>query len=345
VQDAFMQWWYGHNAVAFFLTTPFLGLMYYFLPKAADRPVFSYRLSIIHFWSLVFIYIWAGPHHLHYTATARVGLDAGHALLLMLWMPSWGGMINGLLTLRGAWHKVATDPVLKFFVVGITFYGMSTFEGPMLSRQERQRPEPLHRLDHRPRARRRARLERVHGLRHDVLAAAAALPDQALEQEAGQVHFWIGTIGILLYILPIYVAGITQGLMWRAIDDSGRCLPDFVETVHVGSCPSTGSASSAACSTSPASSRRRGQLLHDLAVRPATYDPPVPRPRRSKHYTDPPRPESAACPTRLNLGPQGSTSGCRATGTASGSACRSASRSGDAIAVIAPRCSRSSRRS
>ena len=133
VQDAFMQWWYGHNAVAFVLTTPFLGLMYYFLPKAANRPVFSYKLSILHFWSLVFIYIWAGPHHLHYTALPEWAATLGMLFSVMLWMPSWGGMINGLLTLRGAWHTVAEDPVLKFFVVGITFYGMATFEGPMLS--------------------------------------------------------------------------------------------------------------------------------------------------------------------------------------------------------------------
>jgi cytochrome c oxidase cbb3-type subunit I/II len=133
VQDAFMQWWYGHNAVGFLLTTPFLGLMYYFLPKAANRPVFSYRLSIIHFWSLVFIYIWAGPHHLHYTALPAWASTLGMLFSLMLWMPSWGGMLNGLLTLRGAWDKVATDPVLKFFVVAVTFYGMSTFEGPLLS--------------------------------------------------------------------------------------------------------------------------------------------------------------------------------------------------------------------
>jgi len=133
VQDAFMQWWYGHNAVAFFLTTPFLGMMYYFVPKAAQRPVYSYRLSIVHFWSLVFIYIWAGPHHLHYTALPEWASTLGMIFSLMLWMPSWGGMINGLMTLRGAWHKVASDPVLKFFVIAITFYGMATFEGPMLS--------------------------------------------------------------------------------------------------------------------------------------------------------------------------------------------------------------------
>ncbi|HEX5529463.1 MAG TPA: cbb3-type cytochrome c oxidase subunit I, partial [Methylomirabilota bacterium] len=133
VQDAFMQWWYGHNAVAFFLTTPFLGMMYYFLPKAADRPIFSYRLSILHFWTLVFIYIWAGPHHLHYTALPAWAATLGMLFSVMLWMPSWGGMINGLLTLRGAWHKVTEDPVLKFFVAAVTFYGMSTFEGPLLS--------------------------------------------------------------------------------------------------------------------------------------------------------------------------------------------------------------------
>jgi len=132
VQDAFMQWWYGHNAVAFFLTTPFLGLMYYFLPKAAERPVYSYKLSILHFWTLVFIYIWAGPHHLHYTALPAWASTLGMLFSVMLWMPSWGGMVNGLLTLRGAWNKVAEDAILKFFVVAITFYGMSTFEGPMM---------------------------------------------------------------------------------------------------------------------------------------------------------------------------------------------------------------------
>src|SRR5574338_1652937 len=133
VQDALVQWWYGHNAVAFFLTTPFLGLMYYFLPKAANRPVFSYKLSILHFWSIVFLYIWAGPHHLHYTALPEWASTLGMLFSVMLWMPSWGGMLNGLLTLRGAWNRVSDDPVLKFFVVGVTFYGMATFEGPMLS--------------------------------------------------------------------------------------------------------------------------------------------------------------------------------------------------------------------
>ncbi len=232
VQDAFMQWWYGHNAVAFFLTTPFLGLMYYFLPKAAGRPVFSYKLSILHFWSLVFIYIWAGPHHLHYTALPAWASTLGMLFSLMLWMPSWGGMINGLLTLRGAWHRVAADPVLKFLVVGVTFYGMSTFEGPMLS------------------------IKAVNSLSHYTDWTIAHVHSGALgwngmmtfgmlywlmprlfqtklwSKAMMSAHFWIATIGILLYIIPIYVAGITQGLMWRAFDDTGAlAYPDFVETV------------------------------------------------------------------------------------------------------------------
>jgi len=233
VQDAFMQWWYGHNAVAFFLTTPFLGLMYYFLPKAAERPVFSYKLSIIHFWSLVFIYIWAGPHHLHYTALPEWATTLGMLFSLMLWMPSWGGMINGLLTLRGAWNKVSSDPVLKFFVVGITFYGMATFEGPMLS------------------------IKSVNGLSHYTDWTIAHVHSGALgwngmmtfgmiywllprlyqtslwSKKLAEWHFWLGTIAILLYIVPIYVAGLTQGLMWRAMDETGRLMyPDFIEAVR-----------------------------------------------------------------------------------------------------------------
>ena len=231
VQDAFMQWWYGHNAVAFFLTTPFLGLMYYFLPKAAERPVFSYRLSILHFWTLVFIYIWAGPHHLHYTALPAWASTLGMLFSLMLWMPSWGGMINGLLTLRGAWHKVTEDAVLKFFVVAVTFYGMSTFEGPVLS------------------------IKSVNALSHYTDWTIAHVHAGALgwvgfmvfgmvywllprvfqtalwSRKAAELHFWIGTIGILLYIVAIYAAGLTQGLMWRAFDDTGRlAYPDFIET-------------------------------------------------------------------------------------------------------------------
>jgi len=233
VQDAFMQWWYGHNAVAFFLTTPFLGLMYYFLPKAAERPVFSYRLSIIHFWSLVFIYIWAGPHHLHYTALPEWASTLGMLFSLMLWMPSWGGMINGLLTLRGAWHKVAADPVLKFFVVGITFYGMATFEGPLLS------------------------IKAINALSHYTDWTIAHVHSGALgwngfmafgmiywllprlfqtkiwSFKLMSLHFWTGTIGILVYIIPIYAAGLMQGLMWRAMDDTGHLMyPDFIETTQ-----------------------------------------------------------------------------------------------------------------
>ncbi len=233
VQDAFMQWWYGHNAVAFFLTTPFLGLMYYFLPKAAERPVFSYKLSIIHFWSLVFIYIWAGPHHLHYTSLPEWASTLGMLFSLMLWMPSWGGMINGLLTLRGAWHKVASDPILKFYVVGITFYGMSTFEGPMLS------------------------IKSINALSHYTDWTIAHVHSGALgwngfmtfgmlywlmprifqtklwSDKLMSLHFWIGTLGILLYIIPIYAAGLMQGLMWRAMDDTGHLMyPEFIETTQ-----------------------------------------------------------------------------------------------------------------
>jgi len=232
VQDAFMQWWYGHNAVAFFLTTPFLGLMYYFMPKAAEGPVFSYKLSILHFWSLVFMYIWAGPHHLHYTALPEWASTVGMLFSVMLWAPSWGGMINGLLTLRGAWHKVASDPILKFFVVGITAYGMSTFEGPMLS------------------------IKSVNALAHYTDWIIAHVHTGALgwngfmtfgmvywllprlfqteiySKKAMELHFWIGSVGIVLYVVAIYSAGVTQGLMWRAFDETGRlAYPDFVETV------------------------------------------------------------------------------------------------------------------
>ena len=232
VQDAFMQWWYGHNAVAFFLTTPFLGLMYYFMPKAAERPVYSYKLSILHFWSLVFMYIWAGPHHLHYTALPEWASTLGMLFSVMLWMPSWGGMINGLLTLRGAWHKVVEEPVLKFFVVAITAYGMATFEGPMLS------------------------VKSVNALAHytDWIIAHVhtgalgwngfltfgmiywLLPrlfqTQLYSKKLAELHFWVASFGILLYVVAIYSAGVTQGLMWRAFDTTGRlAYPDFIETV------------------------------------------------------------------------------------------------------------------
>ena len=232
VQDAFMQWWYGHNAVAFFLTTPFLGLMYYFMPKAAERPVYSYRLSIVHFWSLIFIYIWAGPHHLHYTSLPGWASSLGMLFSVMLWMPSWGGMINGLLTLRGAWHKVTADPILKFFVVGVTFYGMSTFEGPMLS------VKSVNLLSHYT----DWTIAHVHagalgwngfltfGMIYWLMPRL--FQTQLYSKKLMATHFWIATIGILLYILPIYWGGITQGLMWRAFDQTGQLqFPDFVETV------------------------------------------------------------------------------------------------------------------
>ena len=232
VQDAFMQWWYGHNAVAFFLTTPFLGLMYYFMPKAAERPVYSYKLSILHFWSLVFMYIWAGPHHLHYTALPEWASTLGMIFSVMLWMPSWGGMINGLLTLRGAWNKVVEEPVLKFFVVAVTAYGMATFEGPMLS------------------------VKSVNALAHYTDWIIAHVHTGALgwngfmtfgmiywllprlfqtklySKKLAELHFWVASFGILLYVVAIYSAGVTQGLMWRAFDSTGRlAYPDFIETV------------------------------------------------------------------------------------------------------------------
>ncbi|MEM8782356.1 MAG: cytochrome-c oxidase, cbb3-type subunit I [Planctomycetota bacterium] len=233
VQDAMVQWWYGHNAVAFFLTTPFLGLMYYFLPKAAGRPVFSYRLSILHFWSLVFIYIWAGPHHLHYTALPQWASTLGMLFSLMLWMPSWGGMINGLLTLRGAWHKVTTDPVLKFFVVGITFYGMATFEGPLLS------IKAVNALSHYN----DWTIGHVHsgalgwngfmafGMMYWLMPRLFQAPLHSVK--LASMHFWLATVGILVYVISMYVAGITQGLMWLAVGDDGSLTyPSFVETTQ-----------------------------------------------------------------------------------------------------------------
>ncbi|MFA7330041.1 MAG: cytochrome-c oxidase, cbb3-type subunit I [Candidatus Delongbacteria bacterium] len=234
VQDAFMQWWYGHNAVAFFLTTPMLGMMYYFLPKAAERPVFSYKLSILHFWTLVFMYIWAGPHHLHYSALPGWASTLGMIFSVMLWMPSWGGMINGLLTLRGAWHKVAEEPILKFFVVAVTFYGMSTFEGPLLS------IKTVNALSHYT----DWTVSHVHsgalgwngflvfGMLY-WLAPRLFQSGRLYSKKLAELHFWIGTVGILLYIVALYSAGVTQGLMWRAFDQTGRLLyPDFVETVQ-----------------------------------------------------------------------------------------------------------------
>ena len=232
VQDALVQWWYGHNAVAFFLTTPILGIMYYYLPKAAQRPIFSYRLSIVHFWSLVFLYIWAGPHHLLYTALPEWAQTLGMIFSLMLWAPSWGGMLNGLLTLRGAWDRMRADPVLKFFAAGVTFYGMSTFEGPLLSIKSVS--GLAHYTDW--------IIGHVHsgGLGWNGFMAAGMFywmvpklyGTKLHSQGAANFHFWIGTAGILLYVIAMWTAGIQQGLMWRAENDVGGLLyPNFVETL------------------------------------------------------------------------------------------------------------------
>jgi cytochrome c oxidase cbb3-type subunit I/II len=232
VQDALVQWWYGHNAVAFFLTTPILGIMYYFLPKAAERPVYSYRLSIVHFWALVFIYIWAGPHHLLYTALPDWAQSLGMIFSVMLWAPSWGGMINGLLTLKGAWHKLREDPVLKFLVAGVTFYGMATFEGPLLSIKSVS--ALAHYTDW--------IIGHVHGgaLGWNGFMAAGMFywlvprlyGAKLHSQKAADVHFWTGTVGILLYMVSMWISGVNQGLMWRATNPDGTLLyPNFVETL------------------------------------------------------------------------------------------------------------------
>ncbi len=234
VQDALVQWWYGHNAVAFFLTTPILGIMYYFLPKAAERPVYSYRLSVIHFWSLVFVYIWAGPHHLLNTALPNWLQQLGMTFSLMLWAPSWGGMLNGLLTLRGAWGKLRTDPVLKFFVAGVTFYGMSTFEGPLLAIKSVN--ALAHYTDW--------IIAHVHGGTlgwNGFMAAgmfywlAPRLWNKPLYSTGlANLHFWIGMTGILLYIGAMWASGITQGLMLNATSEGGTLLtyPNFLDTLN-----------------------------------------------------------------------------------------------------------------
>jgi cytochrome c oxidase cbb3-type subunit I/II len=233
LQDGLVQWWYGHNAVAFFLTTPILGIMYYFLPKAANRPVYSYRLSIIHFWSLVFIYIWAGPHHLLNTDLPRWLQMLGMLFSLMLWAPSWGGMLNGLLTLRGAWDKLRTDPVIKFFVAGITFYGMATFEGPLLSIRA------VNALSHYT----DWTIGHVHSAAlgwNGFMAAgmfywlAPRLWKTKLYSTAlANMHFWIGLVGILLYVVAMWVAGIMQGLMLGQTNEAGSTLKyEFVETLE-----------------------------------------------------------------------------------------------------------------
>ena len=234
VQDGLVQWWYGHNAVAFFLTTPILGIMYYFLPKAAGRPVYSYRLSVIHFWSLVFLYIWAGPHHLLNTALPNWLQLLGMTFSLMLWAPSWGGMLNGLLTLRGAWGKLRTDPVIKFFAAGVTFYGMATFEGPLLSIKSVN--ALAHYTDW--------IIAHVHAgtLGWNGFMAAGMfywlvprLWNKPLHSVAlANVHFWVGLVGILLYVSAMWASGITQGLMLNATAEGGTILkyPNFLETLN-----------------------------------------------------------------------------------------------------------------
>jgi len=230
--DAMVQWWYGHNAVGFFLTAGFLGMMYYYVPKQAGRPVYSYRLSIVHFWALISIYMWAGPHHLHYTALPEWVQSVGMVFSLVLLAPSWGGMINGIMTLSGAWHKLRTDPILKFLIVSLSFYGMSTFEGPMMS------------------------IKTVNALSHytdwtigHVHAGAlgwvglitmgslyAMIPrlwgkTSMYSTRLIEVHFWVATIGIVLYIASMWIAGVMQGLMWRAVNDDGTLTYTFVESL------------------------------------------------------------------------------------------------------------------
>jgi cytochrome c oxidase cbb3-type subunit I len=233
VQDALTQWWYGHNAVGFFLTAGFLGIMYYFIPKQAERPVYSYRLSIVHFWSLIFLYIWAGPHHLHYTALPEWAQFLGMTFSVMLWMPSWGGMINGIMTLSGAWDKLRTDPVLRFLVVAVAFYGMSTFEGPLMS--VRQVNALSHYSDW--------TIGHVHSgalgwVAFISFGAVYFLVQQLWRRERlyslrlVEVHFWIATLGIVLYITAMWVSGIMQGLMWRSYDELGFLQFSFLETVE-----------------------------------------------------------------------------------------------------------------
>jgi len=232
VQDALTQWWYGHNAVGFFLTAGFLGMMYYFVPKQANRPVYSYRLSIIHFWALIFMYIWAGPHHLHYTALPDWAQTLGMVFSVMLWMPSWGGMINGLMTLSGAWDKIRTDPIIRMMIVAIAFYGMSTFEGPMMS------VKTVNSLSH--------YTEWTIGHVHSgALGWVGMITFGAIYYMTPKLwgrerlyslrmvnwHFWLATLGIVIYAAVLWVAGIQQGLMWREYNSQGFLVYSFAETV------------------------------------------------------------------------------------------------------------------
>ncbi|MBP9906338.1 MAG: cytochrome-c oxidase, cbb3-type subunit I [Rhodoferax sp.] len=232
VQDAMVQWWYGHNAVGFFLTAAFLGMMYYFIPKQAGRPVYSYRLSIVHFWALIFTYMWAGPHHLHYTALPDWTQSVGMVFSLILLAPSWGGMINGIMTLSGAWHKLRDDPILRFLIVSLSFYGMSTFEGPMMS------IKTVNALSHYT----DWTVGHVHSgaLGWVGLVTMGSLyyliprlfgQKQMYSMKAVEVHFYTATIGIVLYIAALWIAGVMQGLMWRSINADGTLTYTFVESV------------------------------------------------------------------------------------------------------------------
>ncbi|MGC4365390.1 cytochrome-c oxidase, cbb3-type subunit I [Hydrogenophaga sp. R2] len=232
VQDAMVQWWYGHNAVGFFLTAGFLGMMYYFIPKQAERPVYSYRLSIVHFWALIFTYMWAGPHHLHYTALPDWTQSVGMVFSLILLAPSWGGMINGIMTLSGAWHKLRDDPILRFLIVSLSFYGMSTFEGPMMS------IKTVNALSH--------YTDWTIGHVHSGALGWVGLVTmgsmyyliprlygrkQMYSVPAIELHFWVATIGIVLYIAAMWIAGVMQGLMWRSVNPDGSLTYTFVESV------------------------------------------------------------------------------------------------------------------
>jgi len=233
VVDAMVQWWYGHNAVGFFLTAGFLGMMYYFIPKQAGRPVYSYRLSVVHFWALISIYMWAGPHHLHYTTLPDWAQSLGMVFSLMLLAPSWGGMINGIMTLSGAWHKLRTDPILKFLIVSLSFYGMSTFEGPMMS------IKTVNALSHYT----DWTIGHVHSgalgwVAMISIGCVYALLPKLFNRESMysvkliDVHFWISTIGVVLYIAAMWMAGVMQGLMWRSVNDDGTLTYTFIESLN-----------------------------------------------------------------------------------------------------------------
>jgi len=232
VQDAMVEWWYGHNAVGFFLTAGFLGMMYYFIPKQAERPIYSYRLSVVHFWALAFTYMWAGPHHLHYTALPDWTQSLGMAFSLILLAPSWGGMINGIMTLSGAWEKLRSDPILKFLIVSVSFYGMSTFEGPMMA------IKTVNALSH--------YTDWTIGHVHSGALGWVAMISigsmyfliprlfntKIYSKSLIETHFWIATVGIVLYITAMWISGIMQGLMWRAVNSDGTLTYSFVESVQ-----------------------------------------------------------------------------------------------------------------